>query len=236
MAVDKTLIDELHRATQRLVRTVDAMTDEEYAVASGLPHWSRAHVVAHLALNAEGLAGALTGIVQGKAVAMYASQVLRNNDIEVLAMAAPAELRERLLSSASRLAHALAPLPEDAWATRIERTPGDPRTFTAYAVPGMRLREVEIHHCDLALAYSPADWPASFTARLLEAMVKRDAWAEPFTAAPTDLDRTWQCGDVTDGSPTVSGAAADLGWWLTGRGDGDGLTSDKGDLPSIEEW
>jgi maleylpyruvate isomerase len=25
-----------------------------------------------------------------------------------------------------------------------------------------RLVEVELHHCDLGLAYTPADWPASF--------------------------------------------------------------------------
>ncbi len=40
---------------------------------------------------------------------------------------------------------------------------------------------------------------------------------------------------MSDGA-TVSGAAADLGWWLTGRGDGEGLTSDDGVLPRIEEW
>ncbi|MFA6299398.1 MAG: maleylpyruvate isomerase family mycothiol-dependent enzyme [Nocardioides sp.] len=236
MAADETVIEDLHDATQRLVRTVDAMDDEQYAGASGLPDWSRAHVVAHLALNAEGLAGALTGIGQGKAVAMYLSQERRDRDIEALATADPAELRERLLSSATRLAAALAALPTDAWSTRIERTPGNDRTFTAYAVPGMRLREVEIHHADLGLAFTHADWPASFSGRLLGAMVKRDAWAEPFTAAPTDLDGTWQCGDVTDSSPTVSGSAADLGWWLTGRGDGEGLTSDSGGLPRIEDW
>ena len=31
----------------------------------------------------------------------------------------------------------------------------------------------------------------------------------------------------------MSGAAADLAWWLTGRGTGDGLTSEDGELPGI---
>ncbi|GEP32549.1 maleylpyruvate isomerase [Nocardioides szechwanensis] len=230
-----TITDELQEATGRLVRTVDGLSDEQYAGASGLPGWSRAHVVAHLALNAEGLTGALGGVVSGEPTAMYASQEHRDGDIEALAGAATGTLRERLLRSTTLLADALAAVPEEAWSTRIERTPGGP-TFTAYAVPGMRLREVEIHHADLGLDYTRSDWPESFCTRLLAGMVKRDSWAAPFTAAPTDLDGTWQCGDVTEQSPVVRGRAADLGWWLTGRGDGDGLTSDNGDLPRIEEW
>ena len=34
----------------------------------------------------------------------------------------------------------------------------------------------------------------------------------------------------------VTGTAADLGWWLTGRGDADGLTSDSGALPRIDVY
>lgn len=233
-AVD-TVLDELREASQRLVRTVDAVPDVQYAEASLLPGWSRGHVVAHLALNAEALAAVLSGVVRGEAVPMYASQESRDADIEELAAAEPLLLRERLLRSTTLVADALAAVPADRWSTRFERTPGGP-TFSAYAVPGMRLREVEIHHADLGLGFTRAGWPASFAARLLDAMVKRDGWTEPLTADPTDLDGTWQCGDVTEDSPTVTGSAADLGWWLTGRGDGDGLTSDSGRLPRIEEW
>ena len=53
-------------ATQRLVRTVDSLDDEELATPSGLPDWTRAHVVAHLALNAEGLAGVLRSRIEGE--------------------------------------------------------------------------------------------------------------------------------------------------------------------------
>jgi maleylpyruvate isomerase len=191
-------------------------------------------VVAHLTLNAEGLAGALTGVTRGRSVPMYASPEERDDDIAELATAAPAVLRTRLLGATTEFAAAMEAVPADGWGATVERTPGGP-TFVAGAVPGMREREVEIHHADLGLAYSRPDWPAAFCERLLEAMSKRDR-RQPFAVHATDLDRTWHCGKDggTDGV-NVSGSSADLGWWLTGRGEGDGLTSDNGTLPGIEE-
>lgn len=223
----------LRDATARLVRTVDGFSDEEFAAPSLLPGWTRAHVVAHLTLNAEGLEGALTGVVQAEPVPMYASQEARDADIEQLSGAEPATLRARLLGAATELDDAIAAVPDDAWDTVIERTPGSRRTFRAGAVPAMRLREVEIHHADLGAGYSHRDWPAAFPVLVLEAMAKRGPASRPFTAAPIDLDVTFTYGE---GGPTVTGTAADLAWWVTGRGAGEGLTSDDGELPRIEEW
>ena len=64
-------------------------------------------------------------------------------------------------------------------------------------------------------------------------MTRRD-WPEPFRVTPTDLDGAWTFGEGS--GPTVSGTAADLGWWLTGRGSGEGLTSDRGELPKVGAW
>jgi maleylpyruvate isomerase len=97
----------------------------------------------------------------------------------------------------------------------------------------MRLREVEIHHADLAAGYDRGGWPPAFAAHLLDTMRSRGAATAPFTAYATDLDRAWTYGE---GGPTVSGVGADLGWWLTGRGTGEGLTSDDGELPQIGAW
>jgi len=225
--------DLLAEASQRLIRTVDRLEDAAWAEPSGLPGWSRAHVVAHLALNAEGLAGALGGIVQGEPLAMYASQESRDRDIDDLAAAGPEELRSRLLGATTDFADALAAVPDDAWSTRIERVPGGP-TFRAGSVPDMRLREVEIHHTDLDAGYTHADWTPDFAAMLIDSMGKRDAAHEPFTARATDTDRSWSFGEGA--GPTVSGTSAALAWWLTGRGEGEGLTSDGGELPGIEAW
>ena len=126
--------------------------------------------MAHLLRNAEGLAAALQGVVAGEQVPMYPSQERRDGDIDELAAAVDrAELRDRLLSSTTELADALAAVPADAWGTSIERVAGG-RTFPATAVPGMRLREVEIHHADLGAGYTPADWPDGVAVRVVDAM------------------------------------------------------------------
>ena len=222
----------LHDATQRLVRAVDSLDDEAWREPSGLPGWTRAHVLAHLILNAEGLAGSLTGIVTDEPMPMYASQEARDRDVEELSQLDPGELRTRLLGATTAFTDALAAVPDDGWTTSIERVPGGPR-FRAGSVQGMRLREVEIHHVDLRVGYSPADWEPEFGVRVIEAMGRRDLSAQSFRVRATDVDRTWAFGE--DG-PTVSGTAADLAWWLTGRGNGEGLTSDDGELPVIGAW
>jgi maleylpyruvate isomerase len=223
----------LRESTQRLVRTVDSLPETAFAEPCGLPAWTRAQLVAHLTLNAEGLADALTGLVQGEPTPMYRSRDARDEDIDKLGAAESSELRDRLLAATTQLADAVAAVPEDAWGTEIERVPGGP-VFRAGAVPGMRLREVEIHHADLDAGYTRGDWSPEFATLLLDSMAKRGGWTEPFRVRPTDVQGTWAFGE---GGPTVTGTAADLGWWLTGRGSGEGLTSDSGgELPGIGAW
>src|SRR3954454_11768831 len=97
------VVDLLQEANQRLVRGVDALHGDDWAAPSLLPGWTRSHVVAHLTLNAEALAGALDGASRGEPVPMYASQEARDADIEELAGADAADLRERLLASVTVL-------------------------------------------------------------------------------------------------------------------------------------
>ncbi|MDF1602676.1 maleylpyruvate isomerase family mycothiol-dependent enzyme [Nocardioides sp. YIM 152315] len=225
----ETVVDtELPEATRRLVRTVDALPDPAYAEPSGLPGWTRAHVVAHLALNAEGLAGALTGVVEGRRVSMYRSQEDRDGDIESLATAAPAVLRSRLLGACTDLADAIDAVPDDEGETVVERVPGG-RTFRVGDVPWMRLGEVEIHHADLDAGYTHPQWPDAFVLHVLDSKHLRDPAAGAFSLQPTDLDRAWSAGT---GGPTVTGTASELAWWLTGR-PAPGLTCEGGALPRI---
>lgn len=223
----------LAEATRRLIRTADALADDEYAAPSDLPDWTRGHVLAHLTLNAEGLAAALGGILEGRRTPMYASQEARDGDIAALAGRSPSVIRSRLLGATTDLADALDAVPDDQWDTTIDRVPGG-RTFVAGNVPQMRLQEVEIHHADLAAGYARSSWAPAFVVLLLDGLSMKGLTADhSFHAHATDLDRTWTFGE---GGATVIGTGADLGWWLTGRGTGDGLTSDSGTLPQIGSW
>lgn len=227
------LADLLADADQALVRTVDGLPDAAYAEPSLLPGWTRAHVVAHLTLNAEGLAGVLHGAHLGQPQTMYASPDARNDDIAELATAGPAELRERLLASIGRFGAALGAMAADDWVDSFRRTPDADQEIRLVNVPLMRLREVEIHHADLDAGYAAEHWPVGFRTVLLDSLTKFPS--APLEARPTDLDRTWHYGEGGDG-PVVTGTSAAIGWWLTGRGDGEGLTSDTGSLPEMESW
>ena len=223
----------LDAGTRRLVRTVDGLSDEQWSQPSLLPGWSRAHVVAHLTLNAEGLSAALEGVHEGRPVPMYPSQEQRDADIVELATSAqPSELRDRFLASTTVIGEWVEELADNLADHVIERVPGG-RTFPAGAVGAMRVREVEIHHADLGLDHTAANWSPEFVALLLETRASSYDGAEGFTAHATDLDRSWTFGT---GGPTVSGAGSALAWWATGRGTGDGLTSDDGRVPRIEAW
>ena len=229
---DAQLVELLDSGTRRLVRSVDKMADDEWAGPSLLPGWTRAHVVAHLTLNAEGLSGALEGVHEGRPRTMYASDAARDGDIAELARATPSELRDRFLASTTVVGEWIEELADNLADTMIERTPGG-RRFPAGDVGTMRVREVEIHHADLGLDYTAADWPAEFVVLLMASRAGAEHDGTPFVAHAVDIDRTWAFGT---GGPTVSGSGSALAWWVTGRGTGDGLTSDDGRVPRIEAW
>ena len=210
---DPDLLELLDSGTRRLVRTVDAMADEQCGEPSLLPGWTRAHVVAHLALNAEGLAGALEGVHEGRPVPMYASHEARDADIDDLSAASPSALRDRLLAldhGDRRVGRGARP-DEPATPRSSGRRAG--RTFAAGARrrdaaarggdpprrPGARL-----HRGRLAAASSSCCCSTRGPARRTT--------AEPFVAHATDLDRTWRSATRR---PTVIGRRGAL--WHGGR-------------------
>ena len=232
-AVEHTQLELLAAANHRLVWTVDELEDSAFARPSLLPDWTVGHVLGHVALNGEGLAGALRGLSTGSGTPMYESQKVRNRDIAELGAASPSEIRARVQASTSLYDREISALPDDLWQSTIERTPGNP-AFRARSTVLMRLREVEIHHADLGLAYTHEDWVPAFSAQVIESAGRRD-WPAPFRVLARDLARTWEIGD---GEPlaTVSGESHDLAWWLTGRGEGGTLTVDGDARPQVPAW
>ena len=218
---------------QAFIRTVDGLGREELGAPSLLPGWTRAHVVAHVALSGEALAGVLDAVSRHEPVAMYESDARRDADIDELALADPAVLRERLLGSRTRFADAVGLMAPEHWTGTFDRLPGGP-AWPVVTVVSMRRRELEIHHADLRTSYTRHDWPADFCLELMAALTVDQAASGPFRARATDLGRDWHVGG--EGGPTVMGTAADLGWWLSGRGAGEGLSCDAEALPTLGLW
>jgi maleylpyruvate isomerase len=228
-------LEALHEADRRLVRTVDALAPEDWRAPSSLPGWSRAHVIAHLALNAEGFSGALEAIDRGMGRPIYPSDQARDEGIAELAAEATEEIRDRLFAATVRFRDAVVGLTGSQWQHRVERLPGGP-VWPATDLPAARRREVEIHHVDLDADYTLADWPASFAVALLDRVTVDQAagGADAFSVRATDLGRTWSVGAE---APVVIGAGAAIAWWLTGRGDGIGVTVEGGGaLPRLDAW
>jgi len=228
-------LDHLLEAGQRLVRSVDGLRGEDWTAPSLLPGWSRAHVVAHLALNGEALRDVLRGAVDGRPVPMYESNERRDTDIEELAQADDAEIRERLLASTTTFADAAQAVPGAAWEGRFDRTADGP-SLPLGAAPTMRVREIEIHHVDLATGYSPDDWPAGWSAGVIDGMVKRLDPDVGFMVRPLDVERTWEVGTRVEDPVVVTGPVAQLAWWLTGRSPGEQVSSSRGVLPQVGGW
>lgn len=215
----------VREATERLLTAAAKLDNASVAEPSRLPGWSRGHVLAHLARNADALVNVLAGRP------MYVSGTARDADIE---RDAPRPLDVQVTDvreSAARFQEAGA-APAD-WSRTVELRNGV--TDAAARVPFRRWAEVELHHVDLGIGYEMEDLPTEFVEREIEFL------AERFLGHPdvpptrlTDGTRAWSTGREA-GSPevTVTGPAPELLGWLAGRRDGSGLRVEGGQLPSL---
>ncbi len=222
------LLEQIGAAEGRLLAGLEAVTDRRLREPSQLPGWSRGHVVTHTARNADGLVNLLTWARTGVETPMYASAASRTADIDAGARRPAAAQVADLEATGARLAAAARDLPAAAWDRPVRWLSGTTRP--ARAVLGARLREVEIHHVDLRIGYTPADWPAywsSQTAREIVDDLPPGTMRGRLRATDAGFART-----LGDG-PTVSGPVRDLLAWLIGRGDGSALSvNPDGPLPA----
>ena len=203
--------------TEFLVRAVDALPDDAFRAPSALPGWSRAHVIAHLARNAEALTRLATWARTGIETPMYASSDQRAAEIESSAQAPVDKLRSELVSTADDLDAALAALDDDTWQAKVRSALG--RAIPGTEVPWMRVREVWLHAVDLDTGITVADLPPAVIDALLDEVTvtlsARDG-CPCARLAPSDRDRRWSLGAGPDPVDLRGDAACVLGW-LVGR-------------------
>jgi maleylpyruvate isomerase len=218
-------LESVREATERLLTAAASLDNAAVAEPSRLPGWSRGHVLAHLARNAD----ALVNVLEGRP--MYASAQARDVDIERDAPR-PLDIQLADLRESAARFQAAGAVPAD-WSRTVELR--NQVTDTASAVPFRRWIEVELHHVDLGIGYELEDLSEEFTQREVDFLTKR------FTGHPevppthvTDGTRAWSTGRAA-GRPevTVTGRRADILGWLAGRRDGSALSTEGGPLPAL---
>jgi maleylpyruvate isomerase len=158
-------LTEVDAATARLLATAAELGDDDVRAPSMLPGWTRGHVLTHVARHAEAMLNLLRWARTGNVTPAYESQEHRDAGIEAGAGRTAEELHADVSASADRFHAAVLELPAEAWAREVRIFDRPP--FPAAEVPLRRLVEVELHHVDLGLGYTPASWPASFAGRRL---------------------------------------------------------------------
>jgi maleylpyruvate isomerase len=161
-AAQRELNGQIDQATQRLLDDARAVPEAELRAPSLLPGWTRAHVLAHVARGADAMRFLLIGARSGEDRPANAGVQAREADIERGAAMGAKELMADLADSAMAWRTILKQLPDEAWQVRVRLLDSAP--FPAAELLTRRLVEVELHHCDLGVGYSPADWPAGFAA------------------------------------------------------------------------
>lgn len=225
------MIDHAHdlacvrEATERLLTAAAALDNASLAQPSRLPGWTRGHVLAHLARNAD----ALVNVLEGRS--MYESAAARDADIERDA-SRPVDVQlTDVRESGARLQQAAA-VPAD-WSRTVELRNGV--TDSAARLPFRRWAEVELHHVDLGIGYELEDVPAEFAEREIAFLAQRFAGHPDVPATRvTDGTRAWSTGrEASEPEITVSGPAAELLGWLAGRREGAALEVTGGTLPKL---
>ncbi|MFH8485019.1 maleylpyruvate isomerase family mycothiol-dependent enzyme [Streptomyces longisporoflavus] len=230
------LLPLLRTCVVRLLLAADALSDEDVRAPSLLPGWTRAHVLTHLARSADSRTRLLASARTGADLPQYTDGEQREREIEEGAGRSASALREDMGTALRRFLAAADDHPDHAWDVPVRWLDAGLRPVRGAV--GSMLREVEVHHTDLATGHRPAHWPAFFTARELEttiAKLRTDPDAPPMTLC---ADEDQVPGVIGNGpGPRVNGPAAELLGWLTGRTDGHTLSVEpQGPLPTLQAW
>ncbi|MGH9247192.1 MAG: maleylpyruvate isomerase N-terminal domain-containing protein [Acidimicrobiales bacterium] len=203
-------------AHQRLLATLDGLTDDAARRPSELPDWSVGHVLTHVARNADSFVRVVEAAADGRVVDRYVDGVSgRNADIETGARRPAVELVDDVRSTIWRLEQTWATAPTAAWAGTSREISG--REIPITDAPFLRWREVEVHHADLGLGFTFDDWSDAYVdAELTEQLAKLPARLVAVGPDPTEELRA-RLGDRR------------LLAWLLGR------WSDP-DLPELTSW
>jgi maleylpyruvate isomerase len=224
-------------STDLVLASLAALTQAQLREPSVLPDWTRAHVVTHLARSAEALVRVMNWAATGVEQQPYPSAEARDADIQAGGRRSGAELAADLRASAEAFDERVRTLPPDAW-TREVTPRGEPLTPTRLLM--VRLRELEVHHVDLAAGYHVDDipeWVALWTLDDVLTTLAKQPTPPAVRIRATDADVERELGSR---GPLVEGPLAALLGWLSGRTGPEQLRCEgaggEADFPAVPRW
>jgi uncharacterized protein (TIGR03083 family) len=209
----KTTLAWVAEGTALCSKAVGDLDEASYSAPSLLPNWTRKHVVAHVAANAQALINLMNWARTGEPTPMYGSPEQRLADIESGAGLPAPLLTSWFEESAQLLAYAMAELTEEEWRAEVSTSQG--RTVPASEVPWMRTREVMVHAVDLGTGIQFADLPEGFLTELRHDIVDKRG---------------------SDTVPAVQGSDADITAYLAGRPYTGVTTGDGSPAAPLAPW
>lgn len=215
----------------RLETTVYTLTEDELQADSVLPRWTRAHVLTHLARNAESMGRLVEAALRNELGEQYpGGGEARDADIEVGAKRSLSEIIDDVSAGNALVVTAFARMTSQTWSRMVGfRSGPDAASRCAWG----RWREVEIHHVDLGLdTYTIEDWPEEFVACHLPYELAQLPYRLP---AGTSIRVGGSRFGTGDPIGTVDGPEHGLLAWLFSRNSlaAPHLTSSTGDLPEL---
>jgi maleylpyruvate isomerase len=229
-----TTLSWMRTGTEMLGTAVDGLDDRQLREPSALPGWSRAHVIAHVAANADALGNLVHWARTGVETPMYASLERRNAEIESGAAMLMPDLRDWFFRSADDLSADLAALTADQWGADVRTVQG--RTVPASELPWIRSREVLVHSVDLAAGATYDDLPPEFLSALIDEICDKRSSADEPALVLEATDRAGRWSIRGSGEPVVvRGTRADLGAYLSGR-DHHTRTENGAPAPELPRW
>lgn len=221
----------LDRETDRLLATCRGLTEADRSSATLCQGWDAAHLLTHLARNADSLCNLLLWATDGVERQAYVSAEQRDADIEVGARRPISEIVADVEGSAGRFRDLAGAMTGDAGLAEVVTRTGT--TVRGHQVIAMRILEVVFHHVDLRRGYDFDDADPGWAHRTLRRGAAR--WgtagdAPALTLRPGGMDPV----PLGGGGPEVAGTVGGLLLWLA-RGEVQGLSSDV-PLPAPPPW
>lgn len=201
-------------AHQRLLFTLQGFDDESARHPSLLPDWSRAHVLAHLARDAESQERMLRGLMRDEHIPQYAGgSAGRRKAINDSVRQDAEALVDDYRSAGEALFSAWQAMPDDLWDRAVHTLRGP---VEAAETAWVRWHELEVHHVDLDLGFTQSDWPAAYVttalSRVMASLTER-AWGKVpparWVVEVTDRDGEWTIDTTAEEGPTIHPEAAD---------------------------